>query len=442
MPQSIDETLCYYDEPSRKIDGKLEIYFNGFEEEPLTVTRDDFLIDYEVLEEAGADDKNPLGAISANELTITLSNHEDMFSPAYKEGPYYGLIKVGVMIIPYIKPDEEGYEWKPLGKYFVSDWTSKLGSATASITCYDIVQELLLSVMPDIEVQLDTTYGKFIKYILTSCGFLTAEVDESLSRVLPYGFINTDKIKELIQNIVEASMSILNTNRSGGIVVSKLTRKDPAAIFTDDNQIITMDVPQSIIKTYNGVKLTYSLPQLSDYIEVLVVDKLPIPYGLTTHNLIKYSKPIFDISAAMLCGEKLCTIAQYSSTNFGINLTTDLDDKDGATCKLIVTGKVVDLVDQVIDDGLSNMLEIDNSYIQSTEYASTYKENLSRLVLSDIPEVDLNIRGNPDLIIGDTVEVHSVAYNMDFIGIIKRIKIKYAGYLESEMTLMNAEVLA
>lgn len=431
----------YYDRPTRRILGKLDIFFDGYENEPITIDMSNYLIDYQIVEEASAEDKNPLGAISANELTFTLTNFNSIFSPSNVDGPYYGKIKTGVMVKPYIKPDDATIDWTPLGVYFVSDWSSKMNSAVAFVTCCDVIQDLLLSPMPDLDVKLNVTFTNYIKYVLGMYGFANAEVDETLNVLLPYGFIAYDKTPDILQAIVEASMSILVTTRLGSLAVKKLRRRTPIATFTDSNQLIAVDVEQSIIKTYNGVKLTYVIPQLSEDREVLVVDSLGIPRGTTAHNLIKYKKPVFNISAVAISGNVPSVIEKYTSTNFGITLVTRLDAEESTSSKLSVTGKNIDLVEQELNDGLTNMLEVYNPYIQVSNYADNYKASLTNFVNADIPVLELTVRGNPDITIGDTVEVHSDKYKIDFVGIVKRTVLKYSGSLTCNMTLLNAEVI-
>lgn len=430
----------YYDKSTRHILGKLEIFFDGYENEPIIIDMSNYLIDYQIVEEASAEDKNPLGAISANELTFTLTNFNGIFSPSNVNGPYYGKIKTGVMVKPYIKPNN-AINWTPLGVYFVSDWSSKMGSATAFVTCCDVIQDLLLSPMPDLDVKLNVTFASYIRYVLRMYGFANAEVDEKLNVLLPYGFIAYDKTPDLLQAIVEASMSVLVATRLGSLAVKKLRRSTPVATFTDSNQLISVDIEQSIIKTYNGVKLTYVIPQLSEDREVLVVDNLGIPKGITTHNLIKYSKPVFNISAVAISGEVPSVIEKYTSTNFGITLVTRLNAEESTSAKLSVTGKNIDLVEQELNDGLTNMLEVYNPYIQISNYAANYKESLTNFVNADIPVLELTVRGNPDITIGETVEVHSAKYKIDFVGIVKRTVLKYSGNLTCNMTLLNAEVI-
>lgn len=431
----------YYDKSTRHILGKIDIFFDGYENEPTTIDMSNYLIDYQIVEEASAEDKNPLGAISANELTFTLTNFNSIFSPSNVNGPYYGKIKTGVMVKPYIKPDDATIDWTPLGVYFVSDWSSKMSSAITFVTCCDVIQDLLLSAMPDLDVKLNVTFTNYIKYVLSMYGFANAEVDETLNALLPYGFIAYDKTPDILQAIVEASMSVLVTTRLGSLAVKKLRRRTPVATFTDSNQLISVDVEQSIIKTYNGVKLTYVIPQLSEDREVLVVDNLSIPKGTTTHNLIKYSKPVFNISAVAISGNVPSIIEKYASTNFGITLVTRLDAAEGTSSKLSVTGKNIDLVKQELNDGLTNMLEVYNPYIQVSNYADNYKASLTNFVNADIPVLELTVRGNPDITIGETVEVHSDKYKLDFVGIVKRTVLKYSGNLTCNMTLLNAEVI-
>ena len=74
------------------IDFKLEIYFDTI---PTEITRDDYIVQVDGLEELSTDDTNPLGCVSANDITIELINTDGIFSPNYEDGPYYGKIKKG-----------------------------------------------------------------------------------------------------------------------------------------------------------------------------------------------------------------------------------------------------------------------------------------------------------------------------------------------------------
>ena len=436
----IDPT--YFDEDSRQITARLDIYFDGFENEPVSIYPSNYLVDMEITEEAGAETKNPLGAISANELSFTLTNFDNIFSPTNTAGPYYSKITTGVMVKAWLKPDEASItNWIPMGVFFVINWQCKMNSELANVLCTDTMQELLLAPIPDLDVKLNQSFAAYFIYVLHEYGFINAQVDVTLVDILPYGFISSDNSAEFLQSLVEASISSLIASRYGIITVKKITRDTPVATFTDADQLMTVDVEQSILKTYNGVRLGYVLPQLSEDEEVLVVESMSVPAGRTTHNAIRYSEPVFSISAVTLSGSTVAEVETYTSTNFSINVTTNLDGTDSASLRLSVTGKNIDLVEQELSDNLTNMLDVSNAHIQTSVYAEEYKDRLATFVSSEIPILSTNIRGNPLIEVGDTVQLNSDTYEITFTGIVKRMTFKYNGALSCTMTLLNAEVV-
>ena len=175
---------------SRCILLKLDIFFDGLQNEPLTVTRSDYLIDAELLEEAGAEDSNPLGAISANELSFSLYNDSGIFSPTNTNSPYYGKIKTNVPIIPYMKPELDevtDVNWIKMGKYYVSDWNATVTGAAASITAEDKLQQVFLEPAPVIPVGLNKTQAAFFQEVFEALGY-AAKISQSLNATILYNF--------------------------------------------------------------------------------------------------------------------------------------------------------------------------------------------------------------------------------------------------------------
>lgn len=435
-----------FDAIERQVEGRLDIYLDGNDAEPLQVLRSNYLIDYEIIEEASAEAQNPLGAISANELSFTLTNLNNMFSPTYVNGPYFGKIKVGVKVTAWLRaltdsPEED--DWLPMGTFYVSDWTANLGAQVASVICVDEVQNLLVAPVPDLDIQLNPTYRSWLIYILNEYGYTNISVDTELNTVIPYGFYVTAETRQLMQLIVEASMAVLISDRNGNLAVRKLRKQDPpAAVWTDSDQLFTLSSAQSIIKNYNGVKITYSMPQISDYREILDIESFYIPGGTTTYNTIKYPEAVFEVSAVTIQGEKTAYVQGYTSTNFGIRVTIRLPGAEGMTGKFTVTGRGFDLIDQEISDAVVNMVEVENVYIQTSAYADMYYNFLDKYVSADIPILEVELRGNPLLEIGDTVHVSSTRYGVEFDGIIIRMTYSYDGGLRCKASLLNAEVVS
>lgn len=429
--------MATYNDASRSIIGKLEVYFSA---SPTTITADDYLMDFQVTEELTAESTTPLGAVSANELSFTLSNFDNRFSPANSSGPFYGQIGVGTRVNVFIALDEVTPTWTQLGVYYVTSWQAKLGDAVATVTCTDIVQELLQKPMPDLDIKFNTDFHLLSEYILAQYGYPTAVVDSILTAAIPYGIVFTDTTRALFEILTIGAMAYLIATRTGGITVKKIVSAAPVFTLTDDDQIISINVMQSILKTYGGVSVEYTLPQISDFIEVLRVDDLSVPMGTTTFDLIKYPNLIHSLSGVTLQGPASVVLVDYMSTNFGLIPT--LQSSGVETVSLSASGRIITFVNQVLSDNVANMLPISNGLIQTAAYAAAYKTVLSNLATADIPELNMKIRGNPLIKLGDTVQVNSARYAVTFTGIVKRMVYNYNGALSCEATLLNAGVFA
>lgn len=430
---------------SRCILLKLDIFFDGLQNDPLTVTREDYLIDADILDEAGAEDNNPLGAISANELSFSLYNEDGIFSPTNPESPYYGKIKTNVPIIPYMKPDMyDGTEvnWIKMGVYYVSDWNATVTGAAASITADDKLQQVFLEPAPVIPVGLNKTQAAFFQEVFDALGY-AAKISQDLNATLLYTFTEGEQ-KKFLQEMLQGAIAYCTCDKNGGIVIEPLDSTRPLrATLTDADQIISVDAEQSIVKTYGGVELTYVLPQLTEAIQLLEIKDANVPAGIFTHNKVAFSKGPAKVitNVCAITENKEVAIVDYVNSPWDITLITKNESTTKATSNLTVYGIAVDFVETILTDNVSNVLKVKNRYIQSTEYAIKYKEMLEAFVNSDMPTLTLQVRGNPLLNVGDKVRVQSERYNLDFTGILKRISYKYIGSLSCEITLLNSDIL-
>lgn len=430
-----------FDTLNRQVVMKVQIYFNGEGQTPLEVTKENYLMSLDLLEDSGASSKNPLGSVSANELSFTLYNGDDLFSPTNDKSPYYNKIKTGIIVKPYVTvvdPSGRQKNWLSLGKYEVTEWDTKIESLYVSVTASDVLQNVLDATVPDMPVYLDIAWSAFLNNFLTAAGF-SVIVDSSLSHILLYGYLKDTDMGDLLDDMLSSTTADFVTRHDEKLHIDKIKVTEPKATWYDTNQIKAISLEQSITKTYGGVKLTYSLPQLSDDQAVLTVNNLNVLEGVQRHNLISYGDPIFHISAVSLESSRQAHIKTYKSTNFGVLLTTETTEAEKV--KLIVTGKNIEIVQQVLTDNQTNELKVTTEYIQDAVYAEEYKEKLTRFVNLRIPELKLTIRGNPLVEIGDTVLVVSQKYSISFKGIVRRLDYSFTGALECDVTLLNAEVI-
>lgn len=430
---------------SRCILLKLDIFFDGLQNEPLVVTTDDYLIDADLLDEIGAEDNNPLGAISANELSFSLYNDKGIFSPTNSDSPYYGKIKTNVPIIPYMKPKfEDGTEvnWIKMGMYYVSDWNATVTGATVSVTAGDKIQQVLAEPSPIIPVGLNKSQAEFFQEVFDALGY-AAKISGELNAPLLYTFTEGEQ-SAFLQEMLQGAIAYCTCDKEGDIVVKPLNGSNQLrATLTDADQIVSVTAEQSVVKMYSGVELTYVSPQLTETIQLVQIREANVPAGTFTHNKVAFSKgpakAITNICA--ITSDKEVTVIDYVNSPWDITLITKNESTEQTTSDIIVYGAVVDFVDTILTDNALNILKVKNRYVQNTEYATRYKEILEAFVNSDMPTLTLQIRGNPLLNTGDKIRVKSEKYKLDFTGILKRIRYKYVGSLSCEITLLNSDIL-
>lgn len=431
-----------YNLPSRCVLVKLEIFLDGTEASPLVVTRENYLIDCDILEEASAESKNPLGAISSNELTFSLFNKAGMFNPANDLSIYYGKIKTGIVVKPFFKTDTVDTAWVQMGVFYVSDWDATVTGTSATVTATDRLQQVFLEPTPSIPVQGGVTFKELLTEVFTKMGY-NVVVHPSLNKILQYAFIE-GKPQAFLQEIIEGAMAYCHCDKTGNIVVNPLRlNTGTRAILRDSDQVLKVDIAQSILKTYNGVELQYSLPQISEHQPLLLLKDMTIPPGIFTHSTVAFTNgPVEQItSLSAVTDNKEVMVKDYESTPWDIKMVTHNFTSGQAVSDLVVYGYYIIFVEAALTDSVTNALKAGSRYIQNQAYATEYKSILNAFITNDIPLLNVTIRGNPLLSIGDKIQVISEKYNLNFIGILQRANYKYVGSLSCEITLLNAEII-
>ena len=429
---------------SRHLALKLEIYFDGLEEAPLTVTKDDYLMDADWLEEGSAESSSPFGSISSNEITFRLFNGSGIFSPTNVSGPYYGLIKSGVCIIPYIKPIITAVDvsWTQLGKFYVSGWTAAITSGYADIVANDIWQKIFNSPTPSYEVNKNVTFEALFTDVFTLMGY-SVIVSEELTQTLKYAFIEGSP-QQFLQDLTKGAMAYLSCNKAGQPLVNPLiAAKTVRAALTDGDQIISISSKQSITKAYNGTELIYSIPQgITQDKLVELQGVLFVPGDSTLTKIAFNSGPVWQISSILAKSTaNALSLLSYNATPWLISLVFNNSKVTTVAGDVLVYGTLVSFTEVVLSDAGVKPLKASSRYVQDAVYAEAYKNILSSFVNVDIPLLTLTIRGNPLLSIGDRVTVQSTKYNLSFDGIIQRLKYEYVGSLSCEMTLLNSSIV-
>ena len=422
------------------------IYFDGLTQPP-TMFVGDVVSDISLLEETSADSSNPLGSVSANELTVSLDNSLRYFTPTNTESPYYGKLKPNTLIKPYlgvVLPDDSN-EYVALGVFKSGDWSSPSSSLESSVTAYDKLYEIGELDVPMLAMADNVTIGQLFEILFVGIGMSTDDyyIDTALTQVVQLGYISKGKVKAALQYLSVAGFCSVYTDRYGVIQVkSNFMSGTPITTWTDNDQIINAENPQKYLDAYSVVRLSYKLPTKKALSTVLSITSYVIPAGGTTITAAEFSSgPIFYVEQVRLLGAINSVVAniEYGAwsitigiNNAGANETVDIE----------VIGKSIDFTAfnySVEDTNAINMfgskeLQIDNNLIQSLNVATSYAQSLLAYVSDPLVNFEVELRGDPAIKVNDIVRIQDEADKIGTVdAVITRIELDFDGGLSANV---------
>lgn len=428
---------------SRRLTMKLHIYFDGNNQPPTEINDNNYLIDCYWLEEGTAESANPLGAIAANELSFSLHNKDGIFNPTNKSSIYYGKMKLGVKVELFIKPldRQEEVDWLQLGVYFISSWQSTVTGSSAVVQAYDKLQDVFTNPTPNYPITLNTNFHDMFIQVFQRLGY-SISILAPFEETIAYAFVEDEPIK-FLQEMMQGAIAICTCNKQGEIEIIPMSGVSEEIRLTlrDTDQIKDIYAQQTATKSYNGIELTYALPQVIPNTTLLDLSSIIVPTGnYNTPELLFSEGPMYNVSAIKIqSSPETIQFNGYVATPWKIkmDLFNPLEPIDSS---ILIEGAIVNYVNTLLSDVANNLLKISNRYVQNEVYANKYKNTLKAFILHDAPILEASIRGNPLLNIGDRVRLVSARYNLDFTGILLRMDYAYTGGLSCKITVLNADI--
>lgn len=283
------------------------------------------LMDYSVKHElADADFISPLGTISSNTGTITLSNVDKIFNNDNINSPYKGLLDANIKFtidfgIDVSEWGGTGYEYIRQGTMYSEAWSG--GEETVQIPLKD-ASKFLQEIKPLSELMEDVTIGMAIWRMLDSVGFIDysyTRTAEAISTQIP--FFWTDKEKTVWDNIQE------------------LCRTTQSAAYFDEFGILQIKTRDAAFDKTKPVSWTFDYAQNGtkqpDIVELNVgstfeANKVTVKYQKTNLAQDSQGRPISEI-----VWQPEDDVVLRSSSTTGDITATDMrfwiDKKDVAT---------------------------------------------------------------------------------------------------------------
>lgn len=431
-------TDAQYNEYSRHIEIKLEIYFDGLAQPPLVVTKDDYIRSFNLLEETGDAGYWPLGQVSANEISFKLFNKNSMFSPSNTDSIYYGKM-ANAIIKPFVKIADGS--WEPLGKFYTFKWDSELNSQTANVVARDELSNLA-SKQFNFQLKQDLSYIQAFETLFNSIG-ITAIIDPSITGSLNWLFFEESNYITL-QRLAEASKVIVTTNRLGQVTVTSILNKTIRAIITDADQIHTVATSKGMIRNYENIVVKYDTPQLEDNLPLVALLDFLIEAGTNIYDKIDFTNKNANIvkSVNFNPGKSTTELQNYTCTNESITLTIENASSSNDVAAITVHGEALNSsLHSTVATGADKVYAYINKFIQNSTLANSISTLLHAFQTVDTMGLRLTTRGNLKFQVGDVLQISSSRYAINFKGLITKADYTYAGGLKCNLEVINYSVI-
>lgn len=428
-----------YNSETRYLEQKMIIYFS--EVESLEITRDNFLINSSILEEAySSRDSTPFGNITSNELSFSLFNEQGLFNPENTTSKYYGLIKKGVKVESFIKPVASPI-WDPLGVFYITDWTTNSNNMTVDVTANDILYNIINGDIPNFSVLRNISFKDFITMYFSYFGY-SVVIDDTIDIILPYVYMSAyNDNKSFLTALMCSVLADCFCNHKGEInILSKISQREAKATFTDNDQIISISIKQSLVTNYDSAVIICNKGQESAAQNLLSINNVNLVPGF--NSLYKFKTSISPV----LCVQHIKTVCKDSIKINSFNASDSeisciLQSTSDTVTSLDITGTKLETIVSTIGTAGEAPLKIDSKFIQQENVANQVKDYAEAYVNINTPVLELSVRGNPQLELGDMIEIDSTHYKVKYSGIIIKANYEYQGHLSCSLVLANATLI-
>lgn len=437
---------------TRQWRARAEVYFNGPGSAPTTFYDGD-ISTIELLEEAHADGVLPTGAVSSNELVLSLDNHDRKFTPTNTESPYYGNLSPGIQIKAWLELKVgAGWEAIPLGTFKGDYWDAPSMSTVATISCYDKLHDIGNKEMPLIPLQENITLYEAFETLFGALGLTPAEynIDAALSGTqLRFCWYQEGLVKNTLQSMSTAGPCSIGVDRNNVIQVkSLLDYGTSVATLNDEEQVVAAVLPQRYNELRSIVRVKFYHLDIKEEDQVVFSENFEISQGTNTFSIVFDEEPLALLSQIKFIDTEDVNITNLEAGSWGANITLESGRPDIIGIEIV--GRLVNKIKHVVESVDSSLvaqigerpLIVDSTWIQSKELASTYVTNIKKLVSEPYPKIESPIRANPALEIFDTVtfvDPSDKIPSMDIV--IRRSVLRYAGGLEGEIYAIKKDIL-
>lgn len=389
-----------------------------------------------------------VGAASANEIGMVLSNADHRFDEDNDTSHLYQLIRPNRRVRLELGAEvNDADEWVPLGTYWVAEWDTQ--ELETSLRALDRVEQLRASKYLGGPVLQNATVGELAALVLDDAKLMTSEYvigSEMNDVVIPWAWFAPGNHRDALQLIAAAGLAAVWADREGRIHVERLDGAPGASALTitDDDYFPPVRTPIYQGRVIN--EATVSIHPLEPVAEAELVYRSPVkvPAHTTVTFTAVYSQPpVIEATAGLEgAGASIVSVDYYAwgavacIENSGTNDAEPLLVINGIRLASAGESKAVARDEtSITTHGPLGYEYPSNPLIQTPEHAQALANRLLIMAAEPSRGIELEWRGNPALEVGDIVTVVTdAAHNRQSDYRIIRQELQWAGALSATLT--------
>lgn len=386
----------------------------------------------------------PIGAVSSNEIDISISNHDKRFSVGNAQSPLYGLLKKNRRVHAWLGVAIDGLiEWHELGTFWTIGWKVPTKAMVAQLTARDRLEVLRGSTFSTSALYVNKSIYWLANLILDDAGLSANEyqIDIALdSVILPYAWFDKMSHRDALQHLMSSHTAQVHCDRGGVIIIGDAT-PTPTVIktFRENTNIYDTDFPAVLSEVTNYVEVLSSTYQESaSGVLHESTDNLVVPANSEVTKEYKYQNlPAVSAGAPVIVSTN-ASVKSYTSYAWGMSITFEnTSTSAGNVTAVTINGTYLEKIGEVVavakdetlihDDG-EIRAEHSHPFIQTVAYAQQLADNILNAYKTSPQDILIDSRGDFSLKLGDRIEAEVYEGEL-FEYMIKRQHIRWDGSL-------------
>jgi len=381
----------------------------------------------------------PVGAISANEITIRLRNDDRRFDADNDQSPLYRLLKPNRRLRAWlgVRLSDESIEWVPLGVYWSTEWQAPGDAVVASVIARDRMELLRKSTYQSSHVQQGVSLYDLAEAVLQDAGLASEEydIDPALQNIIvPWAWFEPVSHREALRLIAEAAMATVYGDRDGIVrIVPFLAGGTEPELTIGPDQYFRADNPMRPGEVANEVIVETQPLRPVDTAQEVYRSNEPVTVGAgqAVQLSIHYNeRPVLEATAS-LEGATNTVIQSATYYGWGAQIVLHNPGAQDENVTLVISGKPLKVLnrERAVAQDPDSITELSvlrweapaNPLVQTRAVA----QQLADLVLASVKDprrdLELDWRGNPALELGDRIaskggEYHVIRNELDWAG--------------------------